>query len=325
MDELLDVSDSPHIHSKLNINKTIYIVCLALMPSLIFGIFNFGIYTFFVLAISIFSSIAFESLIDLLLKRPIGIADGTAILTGILLGMSLPPGVPLWIPIVGSGFAIIIVKQVFGGLGFNYLNPALTARAFLMFTFPLIMSTHWHLSGNGTLSGIDTVTQATPLTIWKNPGYYGNTTVIYNSFGSFNFLKTLFFGQIGGSIGETCKIALIVGGLFLLFFRIIDYRVVSGYVLSFLLLNLILPGSINPLFQLFSGGVLLAIFFMATDWVTTPITKNGRWIFGLGCGILTVVFRHYSPYHEGVTPSILLMNLLTPLIDKITIRKRRLL
>jgi len=322
MGDLFVVSSSPHTHSGINTSRAVYIVCLGLLPSLIFGIFNFGLYVLFVVMVSVLSSVVFEMITEYLTKRQITIHDGTALLTGLLLGMSLPPGVALWIPIIGAGFSIILVKQMFGGMGFNFLNPALTGRAVLLFAFPAIMTTAWRAPFYGTISGIDTLTQATPLTILKNPGYYGDAGVIINKFNTFNFLKILFFGNIGGSIGETCKLTIILGGLVLLFLKIIDYRIVVNYLLSFLLLSVVLPHKVNPIFYLFSGGVLLTIFFMATDWVTTPITKSGRWIFGIGCGVFTVLFRLFSPFSEGVTPAILLMNLFTPFIDKITMKRR---
>lgn len=322
MDDLLIVTAPPHIHSKFNLKKVIIIVILSLLPPLIAGIIYFGIYSSLVVVFSVLSSTLSEGLYEYLKDKKIKLKDGTAILTGLLLGMSLPPMVPLWIPVIGSAFAIIIVKQFFGGIGFNLLNPALTGRAFLTLTFPLIMTTSYRAPLSGTLSGIDVITQATPLTILKNSEYYGNADFIIGKFSSPDYLKTLLLGQVGGAIGETCKILLLISGLALLFLKLIDFRIVIGYLLSFLILNLVFLDSINPLFQLFSGGVLLAIFFMATDWVTTPLTKNGRWIFGIGCGLFTVLLRRFSVYPEGITPSILLMNLLTPLIDKLTIKRR---
>uniref|UniRef100_A0A7V1EH42 Ion-translocating oxidoreductase complex subunit D n=1 Tax=candidate division WOR-3 bacterium TaxID=2052148 RepID=A0A7V1EH42_UNCW3 len=322
MDDLFVVSSAPHIHSKLNLKKSIFIVILCLLPSLIAGVIYFGLYSLIVVVFSILSSTISEMFYEYLKNRKITFSNGSAILTGLLLGMSLPPMVPLWIPITGSAFAIIIVKQIFGGIGFNLLNPALAGRAFLTLTFPLIMSTSYQTPVYGVLSGIDVITQATPLTILKNPKYYGDANLIIEKFSSPDYLKILLFGKIGGAIGETCKILLLIGGISLLFLKIIDFRIVIGYLFSYLILNLFIPGGINPLFQLFSGGVLLTIFFMATDWVTTPITKNGRWIFGIGCGIFTVLLRRFSVYPEGITPSILLMNLLSPLIDKLTIKRR---
>ncbi|MEO0127500.1 MAG: RnfABCDGE type electron transport complex subunit D [candidate division WOR-3 bacterium] len=322
MNNLLLVSSPPHIHSALNHKNAVLFIILCLSPAVITGTIFFGFYALGIICISIFSSLSFEIVFEYFTKRKITIYDGTAILTGLLLGLSLPPGVPFWIPILGVGFAIIVTKQLFGGFGFNLLNPALTGRAFLVLTFPGIMATSYQTPLKGTLSGMDTITQATPLTVLKNPGYYGNMNLILEKFSSASYLKILFFGQIGGAIGETCKILLLIGGLFLLLLKIIDYKIVVGYIFSFLLLNLLLPGRINPLFQLFSGGVILAIFFMATDWVTTPITKYGRWMFGIGCGVFTVLIRYFSGYPEGVTPAILLMNILTPLIDKLVIKRR---
>lgn len=323
MDNLLIVSSSPHIHSKINIRRAILFVCIALLPSLVFSIFNFGIYTLVVVIACVASCVTSELIYEYLeTKQLLTIYDGTAIVTGMLLGISLPPAVPLWVPIMGGAFSIIIVKKIFGGLGFNILNPALTGRAFLMFTFPALMTTAWRIPTYGTLSGIDTISQATPLTILKNPGHYGNTETIMSSYNSLSFLKILLLGNIGGSIGETCKLTLIFAGIFLLFLKIIDYRIIVGYLLSFFLLSVILINKINPISYLFSGGILIAIFFMATDWVTTPLTKKGRWIFGIGCGSLTVLLRLYSLFPEGVTPAILIMNICTPFIDKITIKKR---
>ncbi len=322
MDNLLIVSSAPHILSGKNTGRAVYIVCLALLASLVFSIFNFGIYALIVVIFCIASCVISELIYEYFRKKQI-IYDISTVLTGMLLGMSLPPGVPLWIPITGGAFSIILVKKIFGGLGFNILNPALTGRAFLMFSFPALMTTAWHSPFNGTISGIDTITQATPLTILKNPGYYGDAGTIINSYNSFSFLKILFLGNIGGSIGETCKLTIILAGIFLLFLKIVDYRIILGYLFSFLLLSAILFNKMNPLFYLFSGGLLIAIFFMATDWVTTPLTKSGRWIFGIGCGILTVLLRLYSIFPEGVTPAILIMNICTPFIDRITIKKRK--
>ncbi|MGQ9702698.1 MAG: RnfABCDGE type electron transport complex subunit D [bacterium] len=321
MDDLLLVSAGPHIHSRMNINRATCSLFVALTPSLIFSSINFGLYALVVVITCIASCIISELICDYIKAKKLSkICDGTPIITGMLLGMSLPPAVPLWIPVIGGAFSIIIVKKIFGGLGFNLLNPALTGRAFLVFSFPLIMTTAWHVPVSGTVSGIDTISQATPMMILKNPEYYGDTQTIINTYNSLSFLKRMFFGNIGGSIGETCKLAIILGGIVLLYMKIIDYKIVLGYLSSFLIFSIIFLNKVNPIFSLLSGGVLLAIFFMATDWVTTPITKNGRWIFGIGCGFLTIFFRSFSLFPDGVTPAILIMNICTPLIDKITMR-----
>lgn len=323
MDDLLLVSAGPHTHSGMNINRAVYSICIVLVPSLIFSIINFGLYALVVVITCIASCIVSELICEYVKTKKLSkIYDGTPILTGMLLGMSLPPAVPLWLPVIGGTFSIILVKKIFGGLGFNILNPALTGRAFLMFSFPIIMTTAWHVPLCGTISGIDTISQATPMMILKNPEYYGDKQTIINTYNSLSFLKKMLFGNIGGSIGETCKLAIILGGILLLYMKVIDYKIVLGYLSSFLIFSIIFLNKVNPIFSLLSGGVLLAIFFMATDWVTTPITKNGRWIFGIGCGILTVLIRSLSLFPDGVTPAILIMNICTPLIDKITIRAR---
>ncbi len=321
MDNLFVVSAPPHIHSPLTARRAMVIVCLALLPSLIMGTIYFGMYTLLVIIITVISCVLFEIACECARNRKARTNDLTAVLTGLLLAASLPPGVPLWMPIAGAGFSIIIVKQFFGGMGFNILNPALTGRAFLTLCFPIFMINSWTKPFSGSLSGIDVITQATPLTILKNTGYYGGGEMLTNSFGSPAFLRTLFLGQFGGSIGETCKLTIVIGGIFLLIIGIIDYRIITGYLMAFIVTNIVLPNRINPLFQLLTGGVLLAIFFMATDWVTTPLTKNGRWIFGIGCGFFTSIFRAFTPFPEGVTPAILLMNALTPFIDKMTSRR----
>ncbi|MEO0183833.1 MAG: RnfABCDGE type electron transport complex subunit D [candidate division WOR-3 bacterium] len=321
-DNLIVVSSPPHIHSGLSIKKAVFIVILCLIPAVVVGTMVYGFYALSVVLISVISAMLFEQCFEYWHKQGRFITDGTAALTGLLLGLSLPPAIPLWIPAIGGGFAVIIAKHALGGLGFNHLNPALTARAFLMLSFPQIMITSYKSPFHGTLLGLDTITTATPLTLLKNTGYYGTPTGVLEQLHSPEMFKLLFLGNIGGSIGETCKIALIAGGATLLILRIIDYRIVTGYMVSFCLINLVLPGRINLLFQLFTGGLLLGVFFMATDWVTSPITPEGRWLFGIGCGLFTALFRYTLEYPEGVTPAILLMNLSVPLLDKIVVWKR---
>lgn len=323
MDEMLVVSAPPHIHSKLYLRSALFIICLCLLPSLIAGIIYFGVSALLIVVVSILSSMILEGTIEYLKERKITIKDSSALLIGLLMGMMLPPGIPLWFPILGSCLATILVKQVFKTLGVNLLNPVLAARALLLLAFPNVLATAWKPPLNGTLSGIDALTYATPLTILKNYAYYGISESVIEKFNSTSYLKILLIGQIGGSIGETCKLTIIIGGIILLLLGIIDLRIVAGYIFSFCILNLFLPGGINPLFQLLSGGVLFAIFFISSDWMSSPITKSGRLVFGIGCGLLTAFFRHYLPYPEGVTSAILLMNLLVPMIDRLTIDKSR--
>uniref|UniRef100_A0A7C4XJN1 Ion-translocating oxidoreductase complex subunit D n=1 Tax=candidate division WOR-3 bacterium TaxID=2052148 RepID=A0A7C4XJN1_UNCW3 len=316
--KLLIVSSSPHIHSQKSVEKAMNLVKIALLPQLIYSFLTFGIRALIVVLLSVLSAIFFEFIIQYILSKEITITDGSAGLTGLLLAFTLPPGVPFWIPILGSAFSIIVVKQLFGGIGCNIFNPALAGRAFLTIFFPAIMSTAWIKPVLGTLSGIDTITSATPLTVLKNPEVYGNPEVILNLLGNRKTIFTLFLGNVGGSIGETSSLLILIGGIFLLLNSLTDYRIVIGYTGSFLILVFLFERRINPLFHLFSGGLLLGIFFMATDWVTSPVTKMGRWIFGAGCGILTIVFRLWTKHPEGVCFAILLMNLITPLIDQVT-------
>ncbi len=318
MKELLQVSASPHIRSKRDINKAMRLVIIALIPTLIFSTYLFGIRALIIVLLSIITSVVCEAVMERMLGRNISITDGSAILTGILLAFNLPPGVPFWIPIVGSAFAIIFAKQLFGGLGYNFINPALAGRAFLMASWPWAMTKEWLAPVNGTLSGIDGITSATPLNLLKNAANYGDPHFVIKHLNEFATIKNLFIGKVGGCIGETSALLLLIGGIFLIIIGITDYRIVVGYLGSFILLALVLPTRGSLLFHLFSGGLFLGVFFMATDWVTSPITKKGRWIFGIGCGVLTMVIRVWGGYPEGVSYSILLMNVFTPLIDRLT-------
>lgn len=318
MKDLLVVSASPHIRGKMNINLAMRLVIIALLPAFIWSIYLFGLRVLIITIISIVTALACEALMQRMLGKEITITDTSAVLTGLLLAFNLPPGVPLWLPAVGSAFAIIFVKQLFGGLGYNFINPALAGRAFLTASWPLFMTREWLAPVGGTLSGIDGITSATPLGLLKNPGNYGDPTIIIRQLNDAETIRNLFFGNIGGCIGETSSLLLLIGGLFLIFIKVVDYRIVVGYLGSFLILVLVLPTQGNVLFHLFSGGLFLGAFFMATDWVTTPVSNKGRWIFGCGCGIITVVIRLWGGYPEGVSYSILLMNVFTPLIDSLT-------
>jgi len=316
--ELLIVSAPPHIRAKMSIDWTIRLVIIALIPTFIFSIYLFGWRVLIVVLLSIASSVGCEVVMERLMGRKITITDGSAVLTGLLLAFNLPPLIPFWMPIVGSAFAIIVAKQLFGGLGYNFINPALAGRAFLMASWPSFMTTGWVSPTSGTLSGIDTITSATPLTLLKYPAIFGDPKIIINHLNQPAAIKNLFFGKVGGCIGETSALLLLIGGVFLIIIGIIDYRIVVGYLGSFVILVSILPTKGHLLFHLFAGGLFLGTFFMATDWVTSPVTKMGRWIFGVGCGILTVIIRTWGGYPEGVCYAILLMNVFTPLIDYLT-------
>jgi electron transport complex protein RnfD len=318
MKEILVVSASPHIRGKININLAMKLVIIALLPSFIFSVYIFGFRVLLLTLISIGVGLGCEVVMQHTMGRKITITDGSAVLTGLLLAFNLPPGVPLWLPAVGSAFAIIFAKQLFGGLGYNFINPALAGRAFLMASWPSFMTKEWITPAGGTLSGIDGVTGATPLTLLKNPANFGNPEIIIRQLNGLDTIKDLFLGNVGGCIGETSALLLLIGGLFLIFIGIVDYRIVIGYLGSFAILAFILPTKANLLFHFFSGGLFLGAFFMATDWVTSPVTKKGRWIFGIGCGVLTIIIRLWGGYPEGVSYSILLMNVFTSLIDRLT-------
>jgi electron transport complex protein RnfD len=318
VNEMLIVSASPHIRAKQKTSLAMRIVTIALLPALIFATYLFGLRVLLITLISILSAVGCEALMQRMLGKKITITDGSAILTGLLLAFNLPPGVPWWLPAVGSAFAIIFAKQLFGGLGYNFINPALAGRAFLMASWPSFMTKEWLAPVGGTLSGIDGITTATPLSLLKNPANYGNPEIIIRQLNDFDTLRDIFFGRIGGCIGETSALFLLIGGLFLISLKIVDYRIVVGYLGSFVLLVWLLPTQGSVLFHLFAGGLFLGAFFMATDWVTSPVTKKGRWIFGIGCGVITVIIRIWGGYPEGVSYSILLMNVFTPLIDRLT-------
>jgi len=298
--------------------RAMQLVIIALVPVFAASVFFFGYKALLVTLVSVASCIGWEVLSQRVMNRPVTVSDGSAVITGMLLAFNLPPGVPLWIPVAGSFFAIVVVKQLFGGLGSNFVNPALAGRVFLMASWPALMTTGWLAPAYGTVSGMDAVTAATPLSLMKNAALYGDPSYIIQGLNSWSTLRHLFLGSVGGCTGETSALVLIITGLFLVIVRLTDFRIVTGYLATFIVLVLVLPVHGNLWFQLFSGGLLLGAFFMATDWVTTPVTKTGRWIFGIGCGIFTVLIRLWGSYPEGVSYAILLMNICTPLINQLT-------
>ena len=325
----LHVSVSPHIRSRVTTPIIMWSVVIALIPALAGSVYFYGFRALLITVLSVASAIGFEALAQKFWGRKITILDGSAVITGILLAYSLPPGVPLWIPIIGPAFAIVIAKQVFGGLGYNFVNPALAARAFLMVSWPQLMTSNWIASKSGYLAGLDAVTQATPLSFAKyycsllrNPNITSQATEtcrqMFSHLNSWSVIKNLIIGSRGGCLGETSVILLLLGAAFLLIKGYINYRIPVSYIGTVLLLSLVLPTPLSPLFHIFSGGLMLGALFMATDYVTSPITKKGQWIFGVGCGIITMLIRLWGGYPEGVSYSILLMNVATPLIDRYT-------
>ena len=303
-------------------------VVIAMLPAFAGSIWFFGWRALMLVGLAIASAVLFDGLFQKMFGRKVTVTDGSAVITGMLLAFNLPPGVPWWIPVVGAAFAVIVVKQFFGGLGHNFVNPALAARAFLVVSWPGHMTAMWLAPRGGTLSGLDAVTTATPLGVLKNAaeivGPSGDAAGLLAQAQSWPVVGKLFLGNVGGCLGETSALLLIIGGLLLILFHgIIDWRIPAGYIGTVLVLSLILPGPKHDLlpyllYHVFGGGLMLGAFFMATDYVTSPITTKGRWIFAVGCGVLTVVIRLWGGYPEGVSYSILLMNVATPLIDRFT-------
>lgn len=302
MESRLIVSSSPHIRSSETTQNIMRDVTIALLPAAAFGVYNFGINAFIILVVSVLTAIIAEAISQKIRKVPITINDFSAVVTGLLLGMNLPSSVPIWIPIIGSAFAIIIVKQAFGGLGHNFMNPALAARALLVASWPVEMTT-W------PTAGVDTTTSATILGIMKE----GQVTELPS-------IMDALIGTVGGSIGETSALLLIIGGLYLIFRGVISYRIPVFYLGTFATLTLVITGFNvqETLLHVLAGGLMLGAFFMATDYASSPITARGQIIYAVGIGVITVVIRFYGGYPEGVSYSILLMNVVAPIIDKYT-------
>ena len=301
----LVVSSPPHIYGRDTIVKRMRDVVIALVPASVFALYFYGIDAFFVITVSILSAMLAEFLYQKVAGKPVTVNDLSAVITGLLIALNLPPGVPLWLPIIGSFFAIIAVKQLFGGLGSNFMNPALAARAFLLAAFPAHM-TSWTFAP-------DAVTEATYLAILKeNPSFVPEAADY----------MTLLFSKMGGSLGEVSAVALLIGGLYLIIRKVINWRVPVFYIGSFAVFAFIFgraglfTGGELILFEILSGGLILGAFFMATDYATTPITPIGKIVMGIGCGFLTVMIRFFGGYPEGVSYAILIMNIFVPTIDK---------
>ena len=301
MSEVINVSASPHVRSKMSTSRIMFLVIVSLLPASVYGIYHFGFNAALLVAVCIASCVVTELLYELLMKKRSTIGDLSAVVTGLLLALNLPPQSAWWMAVIGSVFAILVVKMLFGGLGQNFMNPALAGRCFLVICFTARM----------TDFSYDGFTGATPLAVIKDKGAVD--------------LMDMFLGKIPGTIGEVSTVLLIAGAVFLIVFDIIDFRIPCAYLVSFVLFMGLFSGNgwdITYLAgQLCGGGLMLGAFFMATDYVTSPITKKGRIIFGICCGLLTGVFRVFSSSAEGVSYAIIISNLLVPLIEKVTIPK----
>jgi Na+-translocating ferredoxin:NAD+ oxidoreductase subunit D len=303
----LVVASSPHLRDSSSTSRIMQDVVIALIPAALAGIYFFGIRAAIVILVTMAASVASEYITRRILKRENTIADFSAVVTGLLLALNLPPTIPLWIAAVGGAVAVIIVKQLFGGIGQNFMNPALAARVILMVSWPVQM-TKW------IIPGADAVSSATPLAILKGreaveaamPGY-----------------MDLFLGRVGGCIGETSALAILIGAAYLVYRKVITLEIPLTFIGTAALLfgifgkEGLLQGDF--LAHILAGGLMLGAFFMATDYSTSPVTFKGRLIMGIGCGLLTFVIRSYTNYPEGVSFAIILMNIVTPLIDRYTI------
>ena len=299
----LTVTSSPHIRGDFRTSRLMLDVVIALLPSLLVGAVVLGVRALLVAVVSVAAAMATEVLYSVLLKKRNTAIDGSAMVTGLLFAMTLPVSVPLWLTVLGSVFAILAVKLLCGGLGQNIFNPALLARAFVMLLFPAALTRY-------SAVGADAVSSATPLHHMVMPALPEESVL------------DMFLGNCPGSIGELSALALLAGGVYLVLRKVISPRIPLAYIGTVALVTLVFHKTENALlwmlYQLFSGGVMLGAIFMATDYVTSPVTKLGQYIYGIGCGVLTVVFRYFGLFPEGVTYAILLMNLCVWVIDRYT-------
>ena len=301
MNNDLILSVSPHIRSNITTRRIMLDVVISLLPAAIAGTLIFGVRSLAVIAVCVASAIISEYLFNKAAKKPNTITDLSAVVTGLLLSLNLPANTPLWQAAVGAAFAIIFVKCVFGGIGQNFANPAITARIFMLVAFGSMSSAAFP-------KNIDAVSGATPLAVLQNGGDVKITDLL--------------LGTRGGAIGETCTVALIIGGLYLIFRRVISWHTPVIFVATVFLFTFAVKGdAFTALEYTLSGGLFIGAIFMATDYATTPVTKWGKVIFGIGAGLLTVLIRLWGVYPEGVSFAILLMNILTPYIDKWTAKK----
>ena len=309
------VTSSPHIKAADDTRGLMADVCLALLPALVVSVLTFGPRALVLTVATVISCVFFEWLYNKLLHQPSTIGDLSAVVTGMLLAFNIPVAAPIWMPVIGGAFSVIVVKMLFGGIGKNFMNPALAGRAFMLASWPALM-TVWTRPGAelplfGNVTVTDAISTATPLASLKG-GALPEADIL-----------RLFLGQTGGVIGETSALALLIGGAYLVYRKVISINIPAAYILTVAVLTFLFPMGGQERFvwmlsQILSGGLMLGAIFMATDYVTSPVTPNGQIIFGIGCGLLTVFIRYFGGLPEGVSYSILLMNTLVWVIDKKT-------
>ncbi len=304
MQKNLAVSSSPHLRDNVTTRRIMQEVCLALAPAGIAAIVLFGASAATLIAVSVITAVLAEFCWNKLNKQKTTVGDWSAVVTGLLLAYNLPANAPAWIAVVGAIIAIILVKQMFGGIGSNFMNPALAARAILFVSWSSLMTSY-----PATQFMTDVTSSATPLNL------LGKGTVEGVN------LMDLFLGNVPGVLGETCKLALLLGGVYLILRGIVDWKIPVTFIATVFVCYLVKDGAEMALYQILSGGLFLGAFFMATDYATSPVTNVGRVIMGVGCGLFLFVIRAYASYPEGCSFAILLMNVATPLIDKYTMPK----
>ena len=304
MERLLHVSSSPHVRDKMTTKSIMYDVLIAMIPAAAFGVYQFGLNSLLVIIFTMAACVLSEYIFEKAKKRPITIADGSAMVTGMILALNMPPEIPVWVPVVGGVFAIVVVKQLYGGLGQNFMNPALAARCFLLISFAGLMNDF-----SSARLGFDSVSGATPLAMMRS----GETVD----------LGLLVLGRIPGTIGEVSVVALLIGAVYMLVKKVISPRIPLIYI-GTVAVFLFLFGGFDPYYvlcEVCSGGLVFGAFFMATDYVTSPITPKGQVVYGVVLGLLTGIFRLWGASPEGVSYAIILSNLLVPMIERVTLPK----
>lgn len=306
MSDLYHVSSSPHVRAKDSTSRIMLYVIIALLPTSLFGIYNFGLKALLLILITIAACVATEWIFDKIVHKKNTIGDLSAVVTGLLLALNLPVSLPWWEAVIGGVFAIAIVKCIFGGLGQNFMNPALGARCFLLIAFAADMTNF-----NVTRNGVDVYTGATPLALIRESGISAVN------------VRDMLVGNVAGTIGETSVIAILIGAIILILLGVIDLKIPGAYIITFAVFMFFFGASrfdfSYVVAQLCGGGLMLGAFFMATDYVTSPITPKGKIIFGICCGLLTGIFRCFGANAEGVSFSIILSNILVPLIERFTV------
>ena len=312
----LIATSNPHIRGSETTRSIMLDVIIAMLPALAFACYNFGLRALTVTAVSVIGCVFFEWLYRNLMKKPQSVGDLSAVVTGMLLALTCPVTIPYWMILIGDFFAIVLIKQLFGGIGKNFINPALGGRAMLVASYAGTMTSWVDPAGPkaAIVGAADVVTTATPLAVMKG-GDFAGLMETYS-------VPQMFVGQIPGCIGEVSSLLLLAGGIYLIVRKVINWQIPVAYIGTVAVLSFLFPkagtGLEWMLYSIFGGGLFLGAFFMATDYATSPVTKKGQLIFGIGCGLLTVLIRYFGSYNEGVCYSIMVMNLLVALIDKYT-------